>query len=288
MIEMYPDGNEYLFEGYNAADVPEPVEPPFSDNPFAYLEQGYYDLGDDIPPTAEWEEELLIEFYGDYYTSGEFLRDGLTRDNLLDDAFEYIDYNNSFGYSGYNYGGYGYGAYSAYCEEYNDVGKEPPAHSIERPVNIKMQQGPKCSAYSSSCLLRYYGKDIDADKLYRSFMKLPDGSAVPSSVARKIKAKIHTHGKISDIEKQIDDKKPVLVLIYYDKTPGWDNLHYVLVTGYDDEYIYIADSLHGSGERYYNRAVKRDIFEVMWNTSKSFPVRLFYGKNIWYEYDTKQ
>jgi hypothetical protein len=283
---MYPDGNEYLFEGYNAADVPDPVEPPFSDNPFAYLEQGYYNLGDDIPPTAEWEEELLIEFYGDYYTSGEFLRDGLTRDNLLDDAFEYIDYNNSFGYSGYNYGGYGYGAYSAYCEEYNNVGKEPPTHSIECPVNIKMQQGPKCSAYSSSCLLRYYGKDIDTDKLYRSFMKLPDGSAVPSSVARKIKAKIHTRGKVSDIEKQIDDKKPVLVLIYYDKTPGWDNLHYVLVTGYDDEYIYIADSLHGSGERYYNRAVKRDVFEVMWNTSKSFPVRLFYGKNIWYEYDT--
>lgn len=275
--------DDYLFPGYNAGDIPDPVEPPEFPNEFGFIEQGYYDLGDDLP-AYDWEEDLLCSFFGEYYTDGQYIREGLTREDLL----EYIDYNNSF-YDGYgcDYGyGYGYGYYDAGFDIDSDIGKEAPEHSIAKPVDIKRQQGPKCSAYASSCLLRYFGKETESDRLYKKFLKLPDGSAIPTSVGMVIGAKIHTKGKVSDLERVIDKGTPVLVLVFYDKQPGWDNLHYVLVTGYDDEYIYIADSLHGSGERYYNRAVKRDVFEVMWNTSKSFPVRLFYGKNIWYEYDT--
>lgn len=299
LIEMYPGSGEYLFEGYNgidSRDYEEQAREGFGE--FGYLEQGYYNLGDDVPPTYDYEEQLLEEFYGEYYTNGDYLRDGLTRDSLIEDAFEYIDYNNSFGYYGYD--GYGYGGYYGFAnkedydayvkslEEMDSVGKKQPEHSIVDPVDIKRQNGPKCSAYASACLLRYYGMEEDPDKLYKKFFKLPDGSAVPSSVGKVIGAKTHTHGKLSDIEKMIDEGKPVLVLVYYDKNIGWDNLHYVLVTGYDKDNIYIADSLHATGKRYYNRAIDRKLFKKMWNTSKSILVKMFYGKNIYYEYDFKK
>ncbi len=292
MIELYPGSSEYLFDGYNGVsekDYEEQARAGFGE--FGYLEQGYYDLDDDIPPTYDYEEQLLEDFYGEYYTNGDYLKEGITRDSLLEDAYEYIDYNNSFGYyeDYYGYGGYygyaGYGSYGTYSEEQDSVGKKKPEHSIENPVNIKKQSGPKCSAYASSCLLRYYGKETEPSELYDKFLKLPDGSAIPSSVSKVIGAKLHTHGKISDIEKKIDQGKPVLALVYYDEEPGWDNLHYILVTGYDEEYIYIADSLHASGKRYYNRKIKRKTFNKMWNTSKSILVKMFYGRNIYYEYD---
>ena len=79
--------------------------------------------------------------------------------------------------------------------------------------------------------------------------------------------------------------KPVLILGYYDKTAEWDNLHYMLVTGYDENNIYLADSLHNTGRRYYNRKVDRKTFKKMWNTSKTFAVRFFYGRNIYYTYN---
>ena len=304
MIEMYPGSSEYLFEGYNGIgeqDYEEQARAGFGE--FGYLEQGYYDLGDDEELSEQdiydGEERLLLDFYGDYYASGEYLREGLSREDLVADAIEYFDYNGCdlsdyFGGDyGYNYGYGYYGGYSYYdseeyqkqLEELDSVGKKKPEHSINNPVDIKSQKGPKCSAYSSSCLLRYYGQESDPSELYDKFFKLPDGSAVPSSVGKVIGAKLHKNGKLSDVKAMIDEGKPVLVLIYYDEEPGWDNLHYVLVTGYDDENIYIADSLHRSGKRYYNRAVKTKLFKKMWNTSKSLPVKLVYGKNLYFEYN---
>lgn len=260
-----------------------------AEDPFRFLKQGFYCLGDDVPEVEpfglfgeEWYDEdlMLEECYGEYYTDGEYLKEGFTKEDLL----EWIDYNSSYYNccSGYGYGySYGYDAY----EYHDDLGKEAPEHSVAKTVNIGRQQGPKCSAYASSCLLGFYGKEVKAKDLYRRFFKLPDGSAVPSSVAKVIGAKLRTNGKISDIEKLIDEGKPVMVLAYYDKTPEWDNLHYMLVTGYDDENIYLADSLHSSGERYYNRKVDKKTFRKMWNTSRSFLVRFFYGKNLYYEYN---
>jgi len=297
LIELYPGSREYLYEGYNGVtdtDYEEQARTGFGE--FGYLEQGYYDLGDDYEEPYIDEEELLKEFYGEYYANEDYLKDGITREQLIEDVFEYLDYNyNGYnGYAGY-YGEYygfasqeDYEAYQKNLEEMDNLGKTKPEHSIDKPVKIKRQDGPKCSAYASSCLLGYYGREEEPDKLYKEFLKLPDGSAIPTSVGRKIGAKIHTHGKITDLEKMIDAGKPVLVLVFYDEEPDWDNLHYVLVTGYDDENIYIADSLHATGERYYNRVLKKKTFKKMWNTAKTLPVKMFYGKNIYYEYAKKE
>lgn len=303
--------SDYLFPGYNGIEplMPEDIPaiekiPDFdqTDDDFKYIRQGYYDIDDDKPPMPtfedEWEREecMLNDFFGTYYTDKEYLEEGKTRDMLLEEMYEFIDYNNSFGYDYYGYSDYGccsgfygyanskdYAEYERMLEEQDDTGRKKPAHSIANPVDIKKQKGPKCSAYASTCLLRYFGKDADPDEYYKKFLKLPDGSAIPSSVGKKIGAKINTNGKVSDLEKMIDAGKPVLVLVFYNEEPGWDNLHYVLVTGYDKDNIYIADSLHSSGKRYYNRTIPRKKFKKMWNTSRSLPVKLVYGRNIYYE-----
>ena len=254
--------DDYLFSGYNGYEPPEPPE--------EYPE-------DDISADDYYEqlEDMLRNFYGEYYTEGKFTADGMT----VDDLIEYLDYN------GYFCDTYPIGCdYDGWIDTVDDTGKEPPAHSIAKPVEILSQRGPKCSAYASASILKWRGQEAKPDKLYLKFLKLPDGSAIPSSVGKVIGAKLHTHGSISDIEKIIDSGKPVLVLGFYDKKAEWDNLHYFLVTGYDDKNIYIADSLHSIGERYYNRSVSRETFEQMWNTSRSLPVKLFYGKNIYYEF----
>ena len=183
------------------------------------------------------------------------------------------------GYTGYDYG------YSYEPIKLESIGTTAPKHSILRPVDIKAQKGPKCSAYSSSCLLRYKGYKSKPKALYKTFAKLPDGSALPSSVGKKIGAKMCTKGTIEDIEKIVDSDTPALVLCYYGKDHSWDDLHYILVTGYDDEKFYIADSLHASGEKFYNRVVTKEEFKRMWDTSDTFLIRLLYGKNIYYAFE---
>lgn len=285
----FPYG-DYLFEGYNADSsdnsVDEPYDPPFPDNPF--------------------EDDELRRIYCDYY--------GIEED-AFDNPFNPFDYFNDIDEFYAICDAYGIPPeeftirdYISWCEGYYDdsfflssyyggeweelassyfgavTGKEKPEHSIKNPVDIKTQKGPRCSAYAASCYLRYKGKESKPKALYNKFLKLPDGSAIPSSVGRKTGLKCVRNGNIDDIKKLIDQDIPALVLIHYSpKDLDFDSLHYVLVTGYDDSNFYIADSLFSKGELYYNRVVSHDNFIKMWDTSNNFLVRVFYGKNIMYK-----
>jgi len=155
-------------------------------------------------------------------------------------------------------------------------------HMISRNLDIRDQIGPRCSAYAASCLERYHGLQSEPLELYERFFKLPDGSALPRSVGKKIGAKLCANGTIRDIEKMIDEDEPVLILGFYDKDAYFDNLHYMLVAGYDEDYFYLADSLHGCGKKKYNRKVSREEFASMWDTSKCWLVKFIYGKNLLY------
>ena len=158
-----------------------------------------------------------------------------------------------------------------------------PLHSISNPVDIRVQEGPRCSAYAASCLMRYEGKEAEPIALYNSFWKLPDGSALPRSVGRKSGHSLRCNGSIEDIEKMIDNDKPVMVLIHYSLAEmDFDSLHYVLVTGYDEDHVYIADSLWSGGAQPYNRIISREDFVRLWDVSDILLMRLFYGKNLYY------
>lgn len=281
---------DYLLPGYNAWDEPFEMEGQIDENEEAFLRamyEDYYTEGryvddgvsrEDLYHYAR-EEEALCEMYEGYYLDGTYLEEGFTREDLLD----WLYYN---GYDEY----YGYGndccePYQISMWDYEPMGTKAPLHSISHTIKATRQNGPKCSAFAASHLLKFYGVETDPDKLYKKFMKLPDGSALPASVAKKTGTVLCSHGTLPDLEKMIDQDKPVMILGYYDKEQCWDNLHYMLVTGYDDEYIYLIDSLCGGGECFYNRKVKRRTFKKMWNTSSNTLVRTFYGKNVYYDYN---
>lgn len=280
--------DDYLIPGYNASDKPS-LEDIYKD---------YYGIEDDEP--------LVTPDYHGYNSPADELYDYLSYNgfNYNPEDGKFYDYDGT-GYYAEEiaailglyvpdgqlsladvYGGEFLGDYGEFGGVYEPMplkGSEPPEHSIPIPVDIRTQKGPKCSAYASSCLLRYHKIDAEPDDLYKKFLKLPDGSAIPSSVAKVIGAKLNTDGSIDDLKRIIDSGSPALVLCYYNKQQYWDNLHYILITGYDDKNLYIADSLHHAGALYYNRSVPYKQFLKMWDVSETFLTKLFYGKNIYYE-----
>lgn len=311
------DNNDYLFSGYNADPNSDPRLKAIYDDYYGKDDEVF--LGSEDEPTyvrelSQDDIDFLTQqgfsyneedglFYDDegYGYDGELLLYEFSTDAefeyLIEQGFLYNEEDGLF----YDGDGYGYEGdallailgYNDVCSyDYfggtegmkwvSSVGKEPPAHSISRPVDIKAQKGPRCSAYSSSCLLRYNGVESKPKKLYNEFAKLPDGSALPGSVGRHIGAKMCTKGTIEDLERIIDGDQPALVLCYYGTSHDWNSLHYILITGYDDDNLYIADSLHTPGELFYNRVVKKSAFERMWDTSDTLPIKLLYGNNIYY------
>ena len=161
--------------------------------------------------------------------------------------------------------------------------RNKPLHSISNPVDIRDQVGPRCSAYAASCLMRYEGKAAEPIALYKRFWKLADGSALPRSVGMKSGHRLRRNGSVEDIKKLIDSDKPVMVLFHYSLAEkGFDSLHYVLVTGYDEDNFYIADSLFDGGKQYYNRIISRKDFVRLWDVSDLLLLRLLYGKNLYY------
>ncbi len=75
-------------------------------------------------------------------------------------------------------------------------------------------------------------------------------------------------GNINALKNEVSKGNPVIVMIrtYINKT--W--LHYVPVVGYDEQYVFIAESLEelvNCDEQYYNRKIEIKEFKKLWNTS---------------------
>lgn len=75
-------------------------------------------------------------------------------------------------------------------------------------------------------------------------------------------------GNLNALKNEIAKGKPVIVLIRVVKNKRW--LHYVPVVGYDEEALYLAESLsqfvNCDGKQYNRRISTRD-FLALWNTS---------------------
>lgn len=144
--------------------------------------------------------------------------------------------------------------------------------------NCLTQKGPACSAYMTAHLLQYYGIEKDPLDIYGHLGRFVDSEAVaPWQVASYINNVLADNGcntrynfsamcELADIYAELQNGGPVPILLMcspYSKT--FDELHYVLVTGIDDENVYLIDSLHKSGVQPYNRVVIVEDFAVMWS-----------------------
>lgn len=153
-----------------------------------------------------------------------------------------------------------------------DESQIPEAYFIEKSNKIDIQSKFECGAFSSAYVLRHFEIEADGRELYKNYPgKLPDGTISPKGILKYFMdqhymASLYT-GDIDTLKKRICKGVPVIVLVKV--FPDKRYLHYVPVIGYDNNFLYLADSLKytiNCDEEIYNRKIYIKDFELIWKT----------------------
>lgn len=144
---------------------------------------------------------------------------------------------------------------------------------IARENRIDFQNGYQCAAFSSAYILRHWNIEADGNNLYKIIPnKTKDGCVYPKGIQNLLsqygfKVK-YCSGNINALKNEVRKGNPVIVMIRVRADKNW--LHYVPVVGYDEQHIFIAESLNefvNCRENYYNRKIENEEFRRLWNTS---------------------
>lgn len=144
---------------------------------------------------------------------------------------------------------------------------------ITKTNRIDIQNGYKCSAFSSAYVLRHWDIEKNGDSLYEVIPnKMKDGYVYPKGILKLLPQYgfwvKYCAGNITALKNEVSKGNPVIVMIRIQSDQNW--LHYVPVVGYDEKYIFIAESLGemvNCDEQYYNRKIAIREFKKLWNTS---------------------
>lgn len=144
---------------------------------------------------------------------------------------------------------------------------------ITKTNRIDIQSGYKCSAFSTTYILRHWDIEENGDNMYEIIPnKMNDGCVYPKGILKLLpqygfKVK-YCAGNIAALKNEVSEGNPVIVMIRIQTDKNW--LHYVPIVGYDEQYIFIAESLEefvNCDEQYYNRKIPIKEFKKLWNTS---------------------
>lgn len=148
----------------------------------------------------------------------------------------------------------------------------PSTYLIEFKNRIDIQENFECAAFSSAYLLRHFNIEMNGNEIYKKFpRKLFDGNVAPKGVLKFFKK--HNYkgffykGNILTLKKRISEGSPVIVFIKV--FPDKRYLHFAPAIGYDEEYIFLAESLKyltNCSERNYNRKISIDELNAIWKT----------------------
>jgi len=152
-------------------------------------------------------------------------------------------------------------------------GEFPEKFQMYSKNRIAIQKKYECAAFSTAHVLRHFGIEADGFEVYANFPgKMKTGRVYPKGIRTYLKQKGfktgYYKGNINSLKKQISKGNPVIVFIKVRKKSN--NLHFVPVTGYDKDYLYIAESLehlvnNKDDSTNYNRKVSIDEFKKLWN-----------------------
>lgn len=149
-----------------------------------------------------------------------------------------------------------------------EYGALPAAYFCETSGNhIAQQTDGKCAAYASAYVLRHFGEPADGETVYpeikRTLGFVSAKSIVAFFEARGYSAQAY-HGDIDTLKQSLAAGVPVIAFV---SIPG--DTHYLVVVGYDAQYLYLADSLAqttDSCDTPYNRKLTTAEFEAIWRT----------------------
>lgn len=153
---------------------------------------------------------------------------------------------------------------------YTDVAESlPEEYMISEKIRIYSQkETPRCMAYATAMVIRYLGDDISGDEVYYEINQKGDngGANIEATVEwinkqGKYNAQLYM-GTLEDLKTSLN--KGIPVIVSGSPAPGSNASHAFLVTGYDKEYVYIADSANLETNDYYNRKVTYEGFKSMW------------------------
>lgn len=141
---------------------------------------------------------------------------------------------------------------------------------------IDYQLDNECSAYAAAYVLRYYGESISGQELYPE-VKRTFGFVFPKNVINVFKEKGYAaktyRGNFNTLKERLNCNAPVIAFI-----SSGNDTHYVVVVGYDTEYVYLVDSLlenKNINNELYNRKITINEFEKIWKTNTILPNNVY-------------
>jgi len=141
---------------------------------------------------------------------------------------------------------------------------------------IDYQTDGKCAAYAAAYLLRHLGEDTDGEVLFPE-LKRTLGFVSANSIADVFERHGYQskacHGSVDTLKQRLSGGNPIIVFI---RIPG--DTHYAVVVGYDEQYIYLVDSLAANAnasDTRYNRVLTTEDFEAVWKTGMLLPDNIY-------------
>ena len=141
---------------------------------------------------------------------------------------------------------------------------------------IDYQTDGKCAAYAAAYLLRHFGEDTDGEALFpelkRTLGFVSANSVVDVFERYGYQAKA-CHGSVDTLKQRLTERNPIIVFI---RIPG--DTHYAVVVGYDEQHIYLVDSLAenaNASDTQYNRVLPTEDFEAVWKTGTLLPDNIY-------------
>lgn len=134
-----------------------------------------------------------------------------------------------------------------------------------------------CGASALQAVLHYWGKDVDEKELMRLIGTNSDVGTWPRNIADGVremglKVEVRENLTLDEVARFTADGSPMIALgqVWRSQRAGgpapeddWDNGHYIVVLGVDDEYVYFQDPYLNMGKVF----VTRRMFERHWHQS---------------------
>ena len=145
---------------------------------------------------------------------------------------------------------------------------------VKNQNRIDIQTGYQCSAFSVAYLLRHFGIDANGIDIYNQMpYKMKDGCVYPKGLPKVLQeygvCTKYYSGNIEALQNEVCKGMPVIVMIRVRIDKNW--LHYVPVVGFDDRYVFVAESLpelvNCNCNKCYNRRIEKKYFLQLWNTA---------------------
>ena len=162
---------------------------------------------------------------------------------------------------------------------------------IEKENHADFQTGLMCSAFSSAYVLRHWGIEANGETLYFIMPnKMKEGYVYPKGIKKLLTSYgfsvKYCRGNLNALKKELLKGNPVIVLIKVRTDKNW--LHYVPVVGFDEQYIYLAESMEEYAccrEKQYNRRVEIMEFKKLWNTGM---LKMPFYKNTYFSVEKEK